>query len=577
MGLRGRLMLGFVLAALLPMAVVGLWARSVLTDLARAEHDRRVASTVVAARDRIEQHTRSDARALSQACERDVALRELVSRTAAAEAGAPSADAWKRGIAALRSALGLDALEVRAVRGPGLRRGAVVAADPAPLRHDDPDPALVRAALGAPGPFVAPAGPDGQGHVLVSACRTSGEGGTELVVLGVRTLDGGYVRTLLGDVTPVRLQREPTEAVPPGQRRVFTFSDAEGEPAVQVVADPGGDPLAAQLAHLDRGFLLAGALAVFLALLGGGALALATTRPLRELERAARRVGAGDLESTVGGHHTGEVGDALDAFNRMTRELKRTRAKLLRAERIAAWRDIARRIAHEVKNPLSPIQMSIETMRKTYAKRHPDFDEIFEESTIAILEEVERLKRIVSEFSQFARMPRPRAEPLDVREVAERVVGLQRDGGVRLRLEARPVPKVRADREQLTQVLSNLVLNGVEAARARHGERGGEVRVRIGPATDGTGVRIEVADNGAGVADAARDRIFDPYYTTKEGGTGLGLAIVHRIVLDHGGEIDVQECDGGGACFVVHLRPEGPPPEAEASTTDAAVPLTMRK
>ncbi|MFW6023244.1 MAG: sensor histidine kinase, partial [Myxococcota bacterium] len=463
--------------------------------------------------------------------------------------------------------------------GPELAAGTLLAAAPAPLRRGERDPALVKGALGTEAPFAMRiVTPDaGRTHALVSRCVTRGEHAT-LTVLGARKLDASYVRSLLGDVTPVEL-RPLGQAAAPGDtgRAIHTFVDAEGRPAMRVVADLGRDPLAADIARLDQGLLFTGAAAAVLALLVGGLLGLATTRPLHELERAAQRVGSGDLESTIGGEHSGEIGDALAAFDQMTRELKRTRAKLLRAERIAAWRDIARRIAHEIKNPLSPIQVSIETMRKTYAKGHPDFDEIFEESTSAVLEEVERLKRIVSEFSQFARLPRPKAEPVDLRDVAEHVVGLQKDGPVRVRLSAEPTPMVLGDREQLTQVLSNLVLNGMDAARARPENGDGVVRVTVGPSPDGRGARVIVDDSGPGVAEGERDRIFEPYYTTKEGGTGLGLAIVHRIVLDHGGEIDVQASPEGGARFVVSLRPEGPPPEAEASFADSAIPLTARK
>lgn len=580
MGLRGRLMAAFVLAAVLPMAAVGLWARNVLVDLAEAEHERRIASTVVAARDRIEQQTRADARALGQLCERDFVVRAMLARAdRAAEAGPIEAGAWDSRAAGLQRALGLEAVEVRVVSGPDLAAGTLLAAAPAPLRGSERDPALVKGALGLETPFVMRVvTPDaGRTHALVARCVTRGEDAA-LTVLGARKLDGSYVRSLLGDVTPVELRAVEQNASPGDTGRVIhTFIDAEGQPAMRVVADLGRDPLAADIARLDQGLLVTAAAAVVLALLVGGLLGLATTRPLHELERAAQRVGSGDLESTIGGEHSGEIGDALAAFDQMTRELKRTRAKLLRAERIAAWRDIARRIAHEIKNPLSPIQVSIETMRKTYAKGHPDFDEIFEESTLAILEEVERLKRIVSEFSQFARMPRPQAEPIDLRDVAEHVVGLQKEGPVRVRLSTEPTPVVLGDREQLTQVLSNLVLNAMEATRARQMGGDGGVRVAVGPSHDGRGARVVVDDSGPGVPEGERDRIFEPYYTTKEGGTGLGLAIVHRIVLDHGGEIDVQASPEGGARFVVSLRPEGPPPEAEASFADSAIPLTARK
>src|SRR5690606_37768783 len=165
-----------------------------------------------------------------------------------------------------------------------------------------------------------------------------------------------------------------------------SFEGTPPEPSAALVVAHDEAELARTRADLLRQDLWIGGAALGLALLLSGLSAVALTRPLRALEQAARRVGGGDLASTLGGGRGGrEVTRAFDAFNAMTRELERARGRIARVERFAAWRDIAQRIAHEIKNPLSPIQVSIETMRKTKAKRHPDFDEIFEESTLPIL------------------------------------------------------------------------------------------------------------------------------------------------------------------------------------------------
>lgn len=577
--LRTRLMAACTTAALVPMAISGLWARSVMVDLAEDEHERRVASTVVSARDRIAHRLREDRHALQQLCRRDFGLR-AAGRALAAGEGARAPRRWSDEAAAIRETLRVDQVEVRVVRAPDHGRGALLGAAPAPLMGTGPDPDLTAASLRAREAFVmrpASSG-EGRGHALVQACAWE-QDATQLAVLAVRTLNEAFVRELLGDITPIRLEG-PEQGTGPteGRRRgVHTFREADGTPSVQVVAELEEAQLSAQLALLDQGFAVAGVAALLFALALGALLALATTRPLRELERAAIRVGRGDLESTIGEVQGGEVGNALEAFNHMTRELKRTRGRLLRAERIAAWRDIARRIAHEIKNPLSPIQMSIETMRKTYAQGHPEFDEIFEESTQAILEEVERLKRIVSEFSRFARMPRPQPERLDVAEVASRVVGLHREGAARVRLSVTPTDPVLADREQVTQVLTNLIQNALDACGARHGAQGGRVDVWVGPSERGRGTDVVVDDDGDGIPPADRMRVFEPYHTTKAGGTGLGLAIVHRIVLDHGGDIEVDVSPLGGARFRWWLPPEGPPPEADASMTDTAAPWLPRR
>lgn len=291
-------------------------------------------------------------------------------------------------------------------------------------------------------------------------------------------------------------------------------------------------------------------------------------RPLVEIEAATKRVALGDLDSAIRSNFGGQADRTMGAFNRMTEELNRTQQRLLRAERIAAWRDIARRIAHEIKNPLLPIQMSIETMQKTYASRHPDFDEIFRESTSTILEEVDRLKNIVTEFSRFARMPKPKAEELDVREIVQHVVGMHAGGAAVVTSVLPPTLRnVRADRDQLTQVLVNLVQNAMDAASSHQAAAAApaSVEVEVRDLADQQAVQIVVTDNGPGIPADARANVFEPYFTTKAHGTGLGLAIVHRIVSDHGGTIDIDDAPGGGALVRVTLTLSGPPEEADSS------------
>jgi two-component system nitrogen regulation sensor histidine kinase NtrY len=329
----------------------------------------------------------------------------------------------------------------------------------------------------------------------------------------------------------------PDGTLPPGiaagggQDEVWTFTNLEGQPTRRLVAVVDDGPLRARERAFAQRLTLFAGLSAAGALLLGLLLAVGIARPLGELEAAADRVAEGDMSSTVPVRSGGEVGRVLTAFNRMTGELSRARDRLVRAERIAAWRDIARRIAHEIKNPLMPIQTSIETLRKVHQRGLPDFDEIFEESTVTILEEVDRMKRIVSEFSAFARMPRPRPEVFDLREVLEHVVGLHAATDVSVHLDAPEPLTVRADRGQLTQVFVNLVQNGSDAAASRHAGAG---QVRIAAFATGGEVVVRVTDDGPGISPEEREKIFEPYYTTKSEGTGLGLAIVHRIVSDHG-------------------------------------------
>jgi nitrogen fixation/metabolism regulation signal transduction histidine kinase len=246
------------------------------------------------------------------------------------------------------------------------------------------------------------------------------------------------------------------------------------------------------------------------------------------------------------------------------------RKRLARTERIAARREVARQVAHEIKNPLAPIRAAMETLRRLRERRSPQFDEYFDEATRTVLDEVHRIKTIVGEFSKFARMPPPKFERIDSADVAAAVVALHdaKDGrGPRVRLRHEELPAILADRDQLVQVLTNLVQNGIEAATAA--ERRPEVVVSLALRGERE-LRIEVRDNGPGIAAEVRDRLFEPYVSTKPEGTGLGLAIVQTILHEHGGEISVSDTPGVGAVFEVILPVDGPSllERAPASSTD---------
>jgi nitrogen fixation/metabolism regulation signal transduction histidine kinase len=297
-----------------------------------------------------------------------------------------------------------------------------------------------------------------------------------------------------------------------------------------------------RLINVTAGALMISGL--LLALVLGVVAARRFSRPLSELSAGAEAVAQGDLERRLVVRSRDEVGELVRAFNRMTEDLKESKEKLMAAERVAAWREIARRIAHEIKNPLFPIQTSIETLRKVHRKGHPDFEEIFDESTTTILEEVTRLKNIATEFSQFARMPKPVLAPCDLAEVIRQVVTLYgAEGQVPLRCRLpEDLPQVAGDREQLVQVISNLVKNAKEAVA---GLEDPEIQVRAWAGDDGT-VLLSVEDNGPGFTEEVQAKIFTPYFTTKgaSGGSGLGLAIVHRIVMDHNGRIEARNGTG---------------------------------
>lgn len=228
---------------------------------------------------------------------------------------------------------------------------------------------------------------------------------------------------------------------------------------------------------------------------------------------------------------------------------------LVRAQKVAAWREVARRLAHEIKNPLTPIQLSAERLKRHFAAAPETTRALVDECTSTIVGEVESLKDLVDEFSQFARMPAPRAVPTDlqllIRDALTLYDGIFPEVEVRTRLMP-DLPRVSVDAEQLRRVIVNLVDNAIEAMDQR-----GAIDVETVHDPVNSLVRIIVADDGPGIPPAERDKLFLPYYSTKRRGSGLGLAIVRRIVVEHGGTIDVVENVPRGTRFVIELPCDG--------------------
>jgi two-component system nitrogen regulation sensor histidine kinase NtrY len=224
---------------------------------------------------------------------------------------------------------------------------------------------------------------------------------------------------------------------------------------------------------------------------------------------------------------------------------------LIRAQKVAAWREVARRLAHEIKNPLTPIQLCAERMRRHFAGGPPGARALVEECTTTIVGEVESLKGLVDEFSQFARMPAPRTVPTDLAQLITDTLALYNGIFADIHIDRQfgaGMPLVRLDAEQMRRVIINLVDNAVEAL-----ERKGRILVetQVDPA-NGV-IRIVVADEGPGIPAAERDKLFLPYYSTKRRGSGLGLAIVRRIIAEHGGSIEVGDHIPRGTRFTIEL------------------------
>jgi signal transduction histidine kinase len=306
--------------------------------------------------------------------------------------------------------------------------------------------------------------------------------------------------------------------------------------------------------HIRSAALLVGGGGIVLAILLSSWAAARVTRPVEQLAQAAQEVAAGNWNAQVEVAGNDELAELAESFNRMTAELLQQKERLLQAERVAAWRELARRLAHELKNPLFPLQLTVENLVRARQQTPEQFEEVFRESSRTLLAEISNLKGIIARFSEFSKMPQPQLQQVQVNDVVRGVACLfqaQLDAPGRakitctLQLDPHLQP-VAADAELLHRAISNLVLNAMEAMA-----QGGELTLRT--RNQEGKVMIEVADTGSGMTAEERERLFTPYYTSKPHGTGLGLAIVQSVVSDHGGRIHVRSEPGHGTTFVIEL------------------------
>ncbi len=296
--------------------------------------------------------------------------------------------------------------------------------------------------------------------------------------------------------------------------------------------------------------LCVGGMGILLAVAMSFWLSTRVTRPVEKLAQAARAVAAGKWDSRVEVASGDEIGELAGAFNTMTRQLLDQRDRLIQTERVAAWRELARRLAHELKNPLFPLQITIENLQRAKEQAPEQFEEVFRESTGTLLTQLGNLKTIIGRFSDFARMPPPEMERVDLNALVRETVQLF-DAQLHVpgRIPIVPcmvldgdVAPLRADPEQLKRMLQNLLLNAIDAMPT-----GGTLTVRT--MSSNGAVNLEVSDTGAGLTTEECERLFTPYYTTKQHGTGLGLAIVQSVVSDHAAKIAVESQPGRGTTF----------------------------
>ena len=543
--------IAFALVASLSVAVFGY----VVREDRRASEAKRFEQEVRSACDRvvaeIERQGERDRKLIAGACQSG----ELVDRAAIWLAGGTLDDEHRLSLSRIvpdeRQAFDVDELLLATADGELLGQ------DPVTLLKT-PRPEVARLVSADAAHFTLRVGVR---PALVSRCRKSGAGGGAVGLVAARYLEPVVER--LGNTVDARVGLgESGAATEDVARASCTLGDAAGAHVGIVVAKPKRE-LVENLARIDATILYTGLAFTGAALVIAVLLARSLGRPIAELAAEARKVATGEARPlrVRGG---GEIGELAQAFDKMLEDLEATRRRLAATSRVAAWREVARRVAHEVKNPLAPIRAAVETLRRLRARSDPEFDAYFDEATRTVLDEVHRIANIVTEFTRFARLPAPRPQELDLVELARQVALLHKPAAsavLEVKIERTP-PIVRADRDQIVQVLTNLVQNALDAVSER--PEGGRVSLTLD--TEGAEyATVTVADNGPGVAPEIAARLFEPYATTKEHGTGLGLAIAQRIAIEHDGELSYIGTSGAGAVFRLVLPTQGPHATEEAT------------
>ena len=414
------------------------------------------------------------------------------------------------------------------------------------------------------------------------------------------------------------------------------FATARAVPPVDLIVVYSHERQIRWQQQLTLILLLSGVVGLVLVYLISYIISRRITRPIAFLREGVNHIAAGNLDHRVVIQSHNEVGQLAEGFNQMARDLKLSIEERMAAERAATWRDVARQVAHEIKNPLFPIRLSVENLQQ--AKSKPEvFEQIFSECTDTVIEEVDRIGKLIDEFHQFARMPKPQKKLSDLNSIVKSVLTLytgsqgaelsKADGPtagisehadsavsnstkdswleniskVKVETELKSLPQLFLDPEQIAQALGNLLKNAIEAM-----PDGGTLKVKtcfvpespqansdgehpdppnnensgdaaeINPQIPGT-VLLEIQDTGYGMSDETMENLFVPYYTTKSetDGTGLGVSIVRRIVAEHGAEIDFESTEGVGTTARIHFPyNQGEQPQEIAMVPQDLMPLT---
>lgn len=275
-------------------------------------------------------------------------------------------------------------------------------------------------------------------------------------------------------------------------------------------------------------------------------------RPIVNIEEATRRVAEGDFSYRILSRSKDDLFHLAESFNRMVTELEKSRRTLVQTEKVTAWQEIAQQLAHEIKNPLTPIKLSAERLLKKYQEDREQFERVLQSSVETILKETNSLDKLLKEFKDFSRLPTPVLRPVPLKQILEEAIqGYKFSPHVRITVD--PIPEsftLLADADQIRQMFTNLITNSLEAM-----PKGGEIHIRADLVKKGNTryCRILVSDTGVGIPEEYKNQVFNPYFTTKAQGTGLGLSIVERIIFDHKGQIWFESESGKGTTFFIDL------------------------
>lgn len=593
MSLRWKLLFAFGATTLVAVAVVALVATRLVRNSYVNADRQRIEQVLAQAQLAIQRRGEQAARRVAAATEDEAVTRIAISlnqpRTSPAGADAsapalPTPGSFLADAAGIARARELDLLEVVADDGTVLSSAQWEAR----AGYADPE---VASLASRQDPFIRledlPSGPT----LAVEAAREVNYGARKLYLAGGYRLDESFVAELNqpgvehavlfrlagpGQLAPLSSTHSPEVDAELGKvaaRAALTSAgyraeegsgalalstiagtplrDAAGRPLGVFVVSVSGAERARVIRSLYWAAFIAGALGLFASLLLSLALAQRITAPVSDLVAASRELAGGNLEHRIQPRGDDEIARLSESFNRMAASLKEHRERLVQSERVAAWRELARRLAHELKNPLFPLQLSIENLRRARQVDSAHFDEAFEETTSTLLAELDELKRVVAQFSDFAKMPQPERQPSELRALLERAAHLyearisRQNIALEVSVEGGSLV-APVDPHLLGNAIGNLVLNALDAM-----PQGGRLLLRAGR-ENGRAV-IEVRDSGQGLSEEEQRRLFTPYYTTKKHGTGLGLAIVQSVVADHGGRITVDSAPDRGTRFRIEL------------------------